>query len=330
MAERRGWTLRAATAAADLRDRFPPGARTSFDIVHAIAELGYPIVFKPTKNLLGATVLIGEETRGILVTTNRGLGTQRFTLAHELGHILLNHRMHFDPFGENEGSIGADYISPEEQAADAFASELLTPARSILKLAIRHNWSPLDLRDPLCIYQLALRLGVSFQAMCWSLVGANMINRELAQTTASSTDLRSVKRTLAAENSLDDPWADVWTLSPADSGSSIEAGPNDLFAARLADDSSAGYLWTANVGDGPFEIRTDETSLGPKFGDATSRAIVLRALGQGSHILTLDHKRPWSGHTDSRVEITIANYGKEEGGLPREIRKNRLRGGVGE
>ena len=61
----------------------------------------------------------------------------RFTLAHELGHIFLNHdkREFYDPeiareYGED---VPENMKPPKEREADAFASELLIPMEQIKK-----------------------------------------------------------------------------------------------------------------------------------------------------------------------------------------------------
>ena len=59
----------------------------------------------------------------ILLNPNRPISRQRFTTAHELGHILLGHignNMHINREQDNS--------KPEEQAANSFAARLLAPA----------------------------------------------------------------------------------------------------------------------------------------------------------------------------------------------------------
>lgn len=89
MPSKRQEILRATTTAADLLSRFPVGNRTSFDIVGAVTALNIPLVFRPLRGLWGASITVDNDARGVLVTTKLGLAVQRFTLAHELGHVLL-------------------------------------------------------------------------------------------------------------------------------------------------------------------------------------------------------------------------------------------------
>ena len=56
------------------------------DVFGAIAKLGATLMFQPLDKLLGA-YLPGDEA-GVLITTKRPLPVQRFTGAHELGHLV--------------------------------------------------------------------------------------------------------------------------------------------------------------------------------------------------------------------------------------------------
>ena len=140
-----------------------------------------PLLFRPLDELWGAFITVNDEERGILVTTKLGLPAQRFTLAHELGHLLLGHRTSLDRAVGFAGRYGPASRPAQEAAADTFASELLAPKRLLIASARRHGWTggdlPGDLHRPATIYQLSLRLGISFQATCWALVAAGVLTR---------------------------------------------------------------------------------------------------------------------------------------------------------
>ncbi|HEX9270710.1 MAG TPA: hypothetical protein VGA01_00710, partial [Candidatus Binatia bacterium] len=80
MANRREEILRATQEAIGVLNRFPVGSRTSFDIIRAVTELKIPLLFRPLKGLWGATITTETGARGVLVTTQRDLHVQRFTL----------------------------------------------------------------------------------------------------------------------------------------------------------------------------------------------------------------------------------------------------------
>ncbi len=79
--------LRATGEAANVLAEFGVGNRTSFDIVGTVLALGIPLLFRPLNGLWGAAITVDEGHKGVIVTTKLGLQVQRFTLAHELGHL---------------------------------------------------------------------------------------------------------------------------------------------------------------------------------------------------------------------------------------------------
>ena len=116
---RRSETLRAISMAATVLDQSRRCARTSFDIIRTVAERNVPLLFRPLDKLWGAFITVNDEARGIIVTTKLGLPVQRFTVAHELGHLLL-HPAEYER-DATEPSLAA------EREADVFASRFLMP-----------------------------------------------------------------------------------------------------------------------------------------------------------------------------------------------------------
>ena len=96
------------------------------DIVKALGyEARYFIVKPDNMNLAGATYY--KEKR-IFVSPIEFGGRGNFTVAHELGHIILGH----DKDNDREYDTRAEIIAPErktkEYDANEFAAELLMPA----------------------------------------------------------------------------------------------------------------------------------------------------------------------------------------------------------
>jgi Zn-dependent peptidase ImmA (M78 family)/predicted secreted protein len=323
MRSKRQEILRATTAAAQVLHQFPVGNRTSFDIVGAVTSLDIPLVFRPLRGLWGASITVENDARGVLVTTSLGLAVQRFTLAHELGHILLGHEMSLDETVGFAGRLGSDSRPVQELAADTFASELLAPRALMLEAARRHKWTKQALTEPTHIYQLSLRLGISFQAACWALAAHDVIPRAKAQS-LHEYRVKDLKLALASESLIRNPWADVWKLTEEDTGLLIEAIPDDLFAIHLQDNASAGYLWEL-VDAGPHGQVIDEQRADVDlYGASTARVVFLRFASPGTHRLFFEHRRPWNQQELAHIDIAIDNYGKEEGGFARRRRERVL------
>ncbi len=64
------------------------------DVFGMLVNRGIPVMFRPLKGLLGA--YIDKPDPGVIVTTQRPLPVQRFTAAHELGHVALGHEASLD------------------------------------------------------------------------------------------------------------------------------------------------------------------------------------------------------------------------------------------
>jgi predicted secreted protein len=323
MTTRREEILRATVEAAGILSRFPVGNRTSFDIVGAVTVLDIPLLFRPLTGLWGAAITVADGIRGVLVTTKLGFSVQRFTLAHELAHVLLRHQTSLDETIGFAGRFGADSRPTEELAADTFASELLAPRALMLAASTRHGWTRQALVDPQNIYQLSLRLGVSFQAACWALAAHNVVSQATALLLQRQR-VKDLKLALAAESLIQNPWADVWRLTTGDTGALLEAGPDDIFAVHLQDKASAGYLWEL-LDLGPYgHLLEERTTDAVSYGAPASRIVFLRFTSPGVHRLLFEHRRPWNKQAVEHIDIAIDNYGKEQGGFARRVRDQAL------
>ena len=150
--------LRAVKIASEVTQEFPVSARTSFDLISVYQDMDIPVVFRPLDNLWGGAVSIQNEN-GVLIHSKLPRHLQRFTLAHELGHILLDHENKLDDKSSLSQRNAAREDSPtEEVSANRFASELLAPRELIRENAERLGWKKDQLKQSINIYQLSLRL----------------------------------------------------------------------------------------------------------------------------------------------------------------------------
>ncbi len=325
---RRAEVLRAISESASVFADSPGVARTSFDIIGAVAERNIPLLFRLLDDLWGAFISVNDDERGIIVTTKFGLPVQRFTLAHELGHLLLGHQTSLDKTVGFAGRNAPASRPPQEAAADTLASELLAPKRLLLASAKRHGWTREKLRQPGNIYQLSLRLGVTYQATCWALVTSDVLTRpEAARLEAAS--VKDLKHALAPTGSITNSWADVWALTNADSETFLEAGSDDLFAVHVQGYASAGYVWRLVDANAETEIVDERTpDLEHAYGARSGRVLYVRFKASGVHHLVFEHIRPWSRATLARIEIDIDGHGRERGGWARRTRCEALEQGV--
>ena len=305
----------------------PPAAdaeRTSFDVIGAIVDRHIPLLFRPLDKLWGAFVNAGAQ-KGIIVTSKLPLSVQRFTLAHELGHLLLGHEYSLDDTVEFAGRHAQVWKDPQEAGADAFAAELLASKQLVSRAAKRHRWTKAELNKPETIYQLSLRLGISYKAACWALVTAHILRRIEAEQ-LQETVVKGIKTSLMPPGLPRNSWADVWTLDQADTGTALEAGPDDLFAVGLKDHASAGYIWNLVDAEGDARIVGQHgPDLNHGYGERSPRTIYVEFNAPGIHSLIFEHVRPWSRSTLERIEVHVDDYGKERVGMSRREKHNTLR-----
>jgi hypothetical protein len=248
---------------------------------------------------------------------------QRFTLAHELGHLRLGHRTSLDEAVGFADGWQRNPNRPEEAGADAFASELLASRDLIRVVSRQHKWTRQSLSDARRVYQLSLRLGLSYKATCWALSNSQIIPMDRAARLADVT-LQSIKQDIVPPEFLEDSWADVWELMPTDSKTSIEAGPFDVFVLSLEEQASGGYLWLTGRADAELQILADQSEISPLYGDSSVRKMVLRFASPDHHRCQLEHKRPWNEETIERFDMRVDTRGKETPGLPRRVRERVL------
>jgi Zn-dependent peptidase ImmA (M78 family) len=121
---------------------------------------------------LSGALIRQRDTVVIGVNSRHSEARRRFTVAHELGHLVLRHQgasIHIDQvmmYVSMRDSISSKAIDPNEIEANRFAAELLMPEpflREDIGRATRHG--VVDMLDDDFIRKLATRYKVSIQAM---------------------------------------------------------------------------------------------------------------------------------------------------------------------
>jgi Zn-dependent peptidase ImmA (M78 family)/transcriptional regulator with XRE-family HTH domain len=152
----------------------------AFDINVAVEELA--------EGIDGLSLSDGD-TRIIVVAPTDRTGRQRFTLAHELGHVL---------FGDGDRTVIEEQLfetkSAQESRADAFAASFLMPKAEIL--------DELDGRSAAeGFLDLVWAFGVSPETMCWRLLNLGLITEE-ERSALSGKTLSRVARSLGRLDEL--------------------------------------------------------------------------------------------------------------------------------
>ncbi|QND64706.1 ImmA/IrrE family metallo-endopeptidase [Mesorhizobium loti] len=297
------------------------------DIFEAVVELDIALIFKPLDSALG--FCLPAPLRGIMVTTQRSLHIQRFTAAHELGHVILEHKgsidkeqqiLARDPFSGSKGDI-------QEIQAEAFAAEFLLPRWLYIHHAKAQEWGTGHLRNPDTVYQLSLRMGASYTATCWGLAGHQFLSRADVEILrkAKVTQLKtSAGKTFKPENS----WADVWRFTRKDSGSKVSGNPDDLLRFDLDEMVDSGYYWDlSDLDRAGYEVLADESDFSREplvYGSPARRTVIARPPGRGSAEIRLHERQVADSEGDDEVDLQLRVVldGKEDKGLSRtELRR---------
>lgn len=299
----------------------------SIDVFAAIEALDIPLLLRPLDGLLGA--YLRDPAPGILVTTQRPLNIQRFTASHELGHSELKHELSLDDDNilRRMPMDTGPQDDLQEVEANAFASAFMMPAWLIAWHCDRQDWRAEHLCQPGVVYQLALRMGASYEATCWTLALHNLIDRRRARELVD-TKPKVMKTALLAQYTPQDYRGDVWLLTERDADTRIDGSRNDLFVLRLAEHSGGGYLWNidqlrasglAVVGDALEDGDPDAVG-----GNVIRR--VTATTGEADRgLMSLDERRPWDPDlplTSLSVEYDFT--GPEEVGYSRAARRSLL------
>ncbi|MDX2287632.1 MAG: ImmA/IrrE family metallo-endopeptidase [Hyphomicrobiaceae bacterium] len=307
--------------------RLLPDGIDSVDVVSAALDLGVSILFRPLKGLLGAFLPLPAP--GILITTERPLRIQRFTAAHEVGHYFMKHQPSLDDEGILRRGmftalpLGSDF---QEVEANAFAASFLMPTWLVAHHCKRHGWIGPKLR-PENIYQLALRLGASYEATCWTLGRYRMISTDDARAFAAIAP-RTFKTALLGDVRPTDYRGDVWLLTDNDHRTLIAGSPNDLFVMQLNEHSGSGYLWDySQLESSGFAILRNGHLLLDQAGVGSPgvREIISQAGEAPFTACRLVERRPWLPHQPLQtLDLRFDLRGAEQPGFSRAERRRLL------
>lgn len=300
----------------DLGSKRVMGQSVRVDVFGAIARTGAILMFKPLDPLLGAFMRQGD-LMGVMLTVRRPIGQQRFTAAHELGHLIMGHEPHADDDNilrraPTEGNYAQ--VPEQEREADAFASNFLLPQFLLAKLHEQQGWERRAYENPHTLYQASLRFGASYRATIQAYERDRLVTSQQRRT-LFETKPRDLKAELVDGHEVDG-WQDrdVWRLTERDEGSVIEANRRDLFVLKLKEHGGSGYLWTFDeLKQAGFLVLKDETeAMYPnRIGGPRRRYVLGEAPEMVDGSYTLRESRPW--RSDDGVNQVTVHFRRAQG-----------------
>lgn len=165
---------RAEQVAIDLLEKFAIDA-PPVDVEHIANELNVDVRFEPLDGGLSGALYRASDGHAVLGVNNWHVETrQRFTIAHELGHLLMHPDELFVDGVLKRDDDSSLAIKSHEIEANSFAAELLMPRRFILSelnQSLATNATP----DPRRLVEHLARLfDVSEQAMQFKLTNLGL------------------------------------------------------------------------------------------------------------------------------------------------------------
>lgn len=316
------------------KDRIQTNGYTRIDPFMLAEAVELAVLVRPLPRLLGAFLQEGD-VPGILVNSDRPIGMVHLTCAHELGHYFLGHDPHLD-----KDIDYSDSPSLPERVANEFAYHLLMPRWLIANVMSRKRWDASSLTDPLVVYQLSLRLGVSFSAMVWSLKKYRLLTTSVANSLAKKRPI-DIKSALIPKGTELLNKSDVWLLDPWDEASIIEPRSNDQFLLELPSQAGSGYIWSAQEArQAGFTIQpvlldpenTPKPKLPVKVGAPLQMTYIAKPdetlLSNGQPVTwTLVERQPWnpasepSSRIDMRTQFETLSDGLTPGARRRYLER---------
>lgn len=131
-------------------------------------KLGATIRYAPYEGEMAGALIRGNGVTVIAVNSAHHKNRQRFTIAHECGHLLYHADTNFfvdKTFSvQRRDDISSKAIDKSEVEANQFAAEILMPYSYVQRDVIRLN---VDLEDGSDVAKIAKKYSVSPQAMTY-------------------------------------------------------------------------------------------------------------------------------------------------------------------
>ena len=232
---------RALQAAASTLDDLKLDQGRPIDVFDAIGQLGAWLTFVRLKNLLGTYV--PEGTGGVMITTERQPSVQRYTAAHEIGHLVLDHRLSLD--GEDE--VLRPTVLERERLAQLFASYFIMPPPLVYATAARYGIQRGREVNGTQAYLASRDMRVSYEAVLRQLSELSLITHTQRDSLFAIAPL-DIKRALGHGVRPVNGYADVWPVDERSNGIHLDVMVDDEVVVALPENPTTGFRWLDESG----------------------------------------------------------------------------------
>jgi len=269
-----------------LRERIGDLEAMQVPIFNIVRSLQIWLMTQPMDWSLYGFSLIEGDVRGICINAQHPEPMQRFTCAHELGHLVLGHKTNIDHSVNVDSASG----SPQELQAQSFASTFMMPVANVYR-GLKVIGTSEGQLSPSDAYRLARILDVSFAALCWRLVEMEIIGRDLARRWIRSGPA-AARRAIADEVVTSD-----LTILYGDARAHGRVG--DKVVVDIQDHADSGYEWRPVGSREPSSrVRWDGSADVSSLLEAYEGSSLLSLTAAGEEDITIELVRPWE-HRDA-------------------------------
>lgn len=226
----------ALVAAADTLHALDIDQERPVDPFGAIDRLGLDLVIAKLDNLLGAVLPDGHG--GVLITSERPVGVQRYTAAHEIGHwILHSDQLRLDGADEVLGNPTAEL----ERQAQLFAAYFLMPPPLMEAAVARHGVKRGNVR-PEQVYLISRDMGVSYEAAIHRLTTMALVSRSEAAALHRVGRLNALKGAFDGHRPVDG-YAELWSVDETLDRVTVPVRQGDDVLIMLPENRTTGWRW---------------------------------------------------------------------------------------
>jgi Zn-dependent peptidase ImmA (M78 family) len=209
--------------AINFRDKYKLGNYCAKQLLEVIDRLelseriNIKLIRTPFSNLSLAGFIGFKQGEFVIVTnTNKTLGSEKFTIAHEIYH-LLEDRVYIknnSVIEEIEDTVDSKCNDIKEVMANAFAAELLMPKSDIVDSVHELTKGGSKKVESITVIRLQQKYGVDYEAITKRLHEVNKITkdeqRELNEFAENKFDLEKMTKNLGYSNELNLPSKDTY------------------------------------------------------------------------------------------------------------------------
>lgn len=179
------------------------------DLLEITERISIKLIRTPFKNLNLAGFIGFKHGEFVIVTnSNHTLGSERFTIAHEIYH-LLEDRVFIKNNSVIEEMVDANSNDIKEIMANAFAAELLMPKDDISNSIEEMTKNATKFVEPVMVVRLQQKYGVDYIAITKRLYEIKKISKQeqdkLNECVANYEELEKITKNLGYTNELNTP-----------------------------------------------------------------------------------------------------------------------------